>query len=532
MGGSREKQVRTSTAQEPERREPLPLPSVRARGMRPYWLFSAVVLVVFALWSLFFVTTNMDEVCMFHGLARCYPSARFNTFGPGSCSSNLIDYGFFSYHRAYDYIGITSSILYFPLWSVWRSIYSYYLLGFVFIFTFSIALVKALGLERRYIFIPLGYFPIAYLFIHDTGPVRLGLLSFPALTLLTAKIIDSNGLLRKIIYCSIASALVVFCVEDKPFYLYLLPTLFLFIIGCRSHAIANFDLRKDIRDNAIPFLFFCIALSVSLYILLCTGKVGEFTYFKFLTNSVQESISLARQFKFICKYTFSFPSFGHRNFDISPLAELFGLLPVLLFIPWLVRHLRRTETCSKRILVLFGASYLIGLLVFLSIRNTWAGHHFVFLQVPLVSLLLILAKTDSKAFKMVLTFVLLSNVYSVAVLSASPIGIHCARERELFFDYFDKPEIASKNIINFSSWGGYYYQSIYGDDSQLVTWSEQLNPTEASKLTLLAKETHKNIINACLDCSPNLMTELFPTSKVSELELGLNHWKVFQIYPH
>lgn len=503
-----------------------------------FWLLAITVLAILLLWNLFFVTTNMDELCMFHRLACLYPNAHLDTIGVENYTSHLTDYGLFNYHRSYGYIGITSSIMYYPLWSIWKSVNSYYFMGFIFFISFSITLVKSLHLEYKYAIIPMCYFPLAHLFIHDTGPVRLGLLTFPVASLLVNKLIDDDVLFHKYICGIITAIFIVFCVEDKPFYLYILPTLLFFIIGCRVYVAKDNSILNDVNKNKWPLLFSLLTLLIGIYILLFVGKDGGQTYFSFLKNSFEEVTTVVRQIKFIGKFTLSFPAFGHRAFQIPsyPLVTGLSSLPAIIIILLLIYNVRKIGIYNRKAYFMFVLSYFSGIIVFISIRNTWASHHFVFLHLPLISLLLITANSNQKLLKISLSFVCITAILSIVVLSVTPIGILCARERKYLFNYLSRPDIASKNIINFSTWGGYYHQSLYGNINQLVIWSP--NAEEARKLSQLAKQINRNIINVCVDCDKSYncdkasLLKLFSTTDVNEVELGLKSWKLYEITPN
>ena len=57
-----------------------------------------------------------------HRLTCSYELSSLNMFEPErACDGNLLDFGFFRYHRASSYVGAVSSVLYFPLWRIWKS---------------------------------------------------------------------------------------------------------------------------------------------------------------------------------------------------------------------------------------------------------------------------------------------------------------------------------------------------------------------------------------------------------------------------
>ena len=101
------------------------------------------------------------------------------------------------------------------------------------------------------------------------------------------------------------------------------------------------------------------------------------------------------------------------------------------------------------------------------------------------------------------------------------------------FTFLSWPDGARGNVINFSSFGGYYHQALFGDDAQLVTWSHsgRRNREPALELHRLAELTSRKIINVCRDCDAELMRAFFATERVNEIDLELHEWKVFEIDP-
>src|SRR4029079_19616215 len=121
------------------------------------------------------------------------------------CDAYSLRVGPFAYHRSYAYIGVTSSLMYYPLWPVWHSHASFYLLWIVCLLAFSFGLTRALRVPARCALIPLCYFPIAYLTIQELGPIRLALLSMPALALIAARALAAPTRARQLGYAVLAS---------------------------------------------------------------------------------------------------------------------------------------------------------------------------------------------------------------------------------------------------------------------------------------------------------------------------------------
>ena len=510
----------------------------RARGL-PIHAVAIVTAVLsvggFLIWSIGYVPPNMDEFNHPYRLACTYPYAHLNTNPPFliGCNSYWIDYGLFAYQRGFMYIGLTSSILYFPLWWLWRSPYSYLLMGALFLLAFSWLMVRALGLNRKYALVALSYFPIAYSFIHDTGPLRLSLLSYPLLVLMLFRLLDHRNMLHKVVYAVGCALLMVVCVEDKPFYVFLLPSVAIFAVACRAAAGPAGGLTADLWANRKPLAIFAAVLAAGLGGLLFLGTTEGRTYFFYLKDAPERTFRTLAQAASILAYTVSFPRYAHRVFEIARPWQLVAATGTVLLALWTVVAAWTTRSPNRRALMLFGLSYAAGAIVFLAVRTPWAGHHYVFLHVPALAVLLLVARADARRFTIAVAATASLMVLSIAILSGSRIDPKSARERSAIFTFLSRPDVARGNVINFSSFGGYYHQALFGDDAQLVTWSHsgRRNREPALELHRLAELTSRKIINVCRDCDAELMRAFFATERVNEIDLDLHEWKVFEIDP-
>ena len=100
------------------------------------------------------------------------------------------------------------------------------------------------------------------------------------------------------------------------------------------------------------------------------------------------------------------------------------------------------------------------------------------------------------------------------------------------FAYFSQPEIARSFVLNFSSWGGYYHQALFGDWDQLVTYTEPLDEVQSAKLAQIARRTSRNVLNACLDCNASTLGRRFGRNaeEITPVDLDLKQWKVFEVH--
>ena len=141
------------------------------------------------------------------------------------------------------------------------------------------------------------------------------------------------------------------------------------------------------------------------------------------------------------------------------------------------------------------------------------------------------ANTSFKNFTKISCALLLCAIVSVSILSSTKINIRSSKDLSKISSYLSDESIANNSIINFSSWGGYLQQSIYGYDTQIVTMTNPINRDLATKVNNLRIDKDRNyIINICYKCSLKKIKQTFPAAKNIEfIELKTNIWKVIKI---
>ena len=141
------------------------------------------------------------------------------------------------------------------------------------------------------------------------------------------------------------------------------------------------------------------------------------------------------------------------------------------------------------------------------------------------------ANTSFKNFTKISCALLLCAIVSVSILSSTKINIRSSKDLSKISSYLSDESIANNSIINFSSWGGYLQQSIYGYDTQIVTMTNPINRDLATKVNNLRIDKDRNyIINIFYKCSLKKIKQTFPSAKNIEfIELKTNIWKVIKI---
>jgi len=195
--------------------------------------------------------------------------------------------------------------------------------------------------------------------------------------------------------------------------------------------------------------------------------------------------------------------------------------------------------------VLLVLSFLSSVVIFVGAQNVWAAHHFVFMWAPLILLFMDCAATLAPVAAMILIggfFIL--NLAALATLTQMKFLGTNAPERAAIFHYFDNDEIASHAIINFSSWGGYYIQALYGPKDQLVTYTEphdletlrlvSFSPQDAAALLEISRQTGRKIYNICYGpvCDKQSLEGVFGNKVTFEEILpGMQLWHLFAATP-
>jgi hypothetical protein len=218
--------------------------------------------------------------------------------------------------------------------------------------------------------------------------------------------------------------------------------------------------------------------------------------------------------------------FTSRIYDVGtyrPIISAIFFLPVLII---LYSYLKK-KTLVGYVLLL---TILALIVVFIIARNTWSGHHFIFLHLPIIMMLMLFANQSLEKFHQVIIILSTLMVVCSVLLVFGRVGIHSSNERSTIFKMLSNAKLASNSVINFSSWGGYYIQSLYGDQSQLVTYIEPMTEGEATVLAGVAKRLNRPFIfNVCHSCSKEDMMKLFPGKQIDRESPNNSNWIIWKI---
>jgi hypothetical protein len=507
----------------------------------PKIVFCIGVITLFLLtyFLIFLVPTNMDEFLPYHRLACTkYPAAIEHVFRE-SCKlypGELFGWGFF---RSYSYVGISSSYLYKPFFNIWPEVTSHYFLGFMVLLFFSIGMTMAMKLKPLVILIPILYFPLLFQTIHDTGPIRIGLLAYPLLILMVAKLLSPTTS----IFLKTLSVLAIFFIsavalEDKPFFVYLLPQI-IFIAYVNFFYVENKDKLmscKKLRDLIwskrfyIRSIFVLTPLLLSLYVVLFCIRIPSIdyqSYFHYLIGVTDRTRSFSDEIAHIIEYQFSPIMFGSRFYEIDFNQKI---ISTIVFSPILYILLLKIKQVNFPVKHWFLSALILLATIFIFMRNAWTGHHFVFLHIPIIFLLMIYSNKSKEKYSAVLGILIIISLISAIQLINSKATNGSEDNKADVFKYLQNEELAKNSIINFSSWGGYYIQSLYGPESQLVTYTEPINESDGLALESLRQRLKRRyILNVCNSCSIDEISAIYSGSNIVQVGPKLSGWTIFQI---
>lgn len=495
------------------------------------WIAAAILLAV----AVFYVPMNMDEAGIFHVLAcHDYPFAKLNVFREACTAQNdlILPFGGVL-PRPQFYTGLFHTLLYAPFYVLFHAAWAQYLFGFVFLLFFAFSMARLVGAARLTPLF-LAFFPFVVQTIHDTGPVKTSLLAFPLTVFLTCRILAPAGIARFL--WAAALALAFLCLtEEKPFFLYLLPMLFFFSLAYLPEKIASFWRARG------PLALFAGLFLLGHGLLFFAHRQDGPAFIDWLIHLAAQKPPFEEWLGEATQFLFFWPSYAHFTFEIdgaSGAGIFFALGVIALTGAFLGMAGRKEENRWRSGLLL--ASFLAGLLTFALLRNTWAGHHFVFLWVPLLALFAegLRGLATGRRAGILLAFLLL-NLLCVGILFQTPVVLRAGRDKEAVFAYLNDPA-RSRALVAFASWGGYYIHSLYGPQEQAVTYVEPyeketardlpLYPVWAGRLEEIAAQTNRDLYIVCTQplCNAGALSASFGYRQTFvEALAGQKDWHLF-----
>lgn len=500
------------------------MPDQARAGSRQWPYFLAIAIALTA--GISRLPWHMDEYVMYHTLACWNPTQQLNSFRE-ACPGNLTQLWEATYYRAYAYIGITSSLLMAPFHALWPSLAMNTWVGIAWTALSGLGLTKSLKLQRAYLGAIFLYFPISYSIIHDGGPIRASFAAICWLPYLLERLMSDRSKVRKLMIWLLTLALWLICIEDKPFFLYLVPGSYIFSASC---LLLNLDqARSKRRAGLLMTLVFSVNSIFSIILLYLMRANGE-PYLMYLRSNSPEWSQRISELGTSLRFFLDWPFFASRITEYSKLslAGSVATFIVLCTIVWALRHCpQQREPRNSQFLALIACfTYWF----FSWIAGGKFHHHFVFAQLPLLAIVMVSIQQGSQKTRSTLVMLLsMASVLSLAaVLVAPKIWYASSNTNALVRETLSNTQ--EKTIINSSNWGLYYAYSLADNNGHSLVWADTIETM--NKLEKTARDKQSIIIHFCWNCEQSLLAEGYPNSKLTLIDENKSHWKSYKVKPY
>lgn len=525
-------------------------------------LISGLAGLSLAILTAWLIPWHMDEFIMFHRIACSNPAQQINTYHEG-CFDYKVSFLGFEYYKSYFYTGGLSSLISAPFFLLMPSLWTTYLIGFIFLFLVLLGIVKSFNLPNRLIFLGLLFFPLTFTTLHDGGPVRISLLAISWSPFLFKKyLIEKNNF--KFFWILLLAGTWIAATEDKTFFVFLIPGTLLFIgakllLDFNSQEI--YKMKKSIFFGAsgisvLPIIFLLIMRAEGLpYLIYLTEYLPSTSknFFRELISSENPIVVLINflylKLGFIFNWgyyphrTMQFTSFSFNDFSISypgmfslkyqvaSFLYFFSIALILFFLVALIKwifsdKLKKPNSNFTSSLLLLGSTTIYWLFALAAGGET--SHHFVFAFIPIIGLTILkLQGVNGRGYFVagLTTFVSAASLaISVIVPNSWSTGPEIKKVQELAIS------IANENsVIAYSAWGGYSQYSLLNEKNiPIVSVNE---PNEYLQLQIDMKNQRKEILNICMACDLNTVRDTFKFSKVEQIPVDNQYWQLFKVIP-
>jgi hypothetical protein len=456
-----------------------------------------LLLVLFAfvpiLFLLIIVPPDMDEFVHYHALACLfYPANSLNTFQAPCNDIYLSIFGFSLPLRSYPYIGSMSSLLYAPLFYVWQSYHSARILGVFSLVGIAYGISRGLKIRLPLTLVLVTWmFPLSYTVILDTGPI--GFQFFAAFTLPYLLVRKKRNLFSD----CLVGFMGFIAFWNKPFFFVLTPFMLIWwILLIKIH-----QQKDDFIKDYIKSLFVSLITAAIFILIVFTARdttgTPWFTFIVALNKSVGFNELWTRSE--VLEFLVNIPHFAMRHYITD------RSLQVMTYIFWIctlsvicIGSLRSKGTFFANLALCISV-----LLIYILIGNNKlcnSAHHLAFLFVPLSALLtlnLLTYKENSKAQKYFRYVMLLTLIFiqSTFYYTLTQVKIRTENEWSLteINEVLNTQFVAKTKLYVVTDWGGYYFQSLYGDPDQAVVYIELSRfPQQISQVVNLAIKTGRS----------------------------------------
>jgi hypothetical protein len=477
------------------------------------------------------VPPNVDEAIQYHPIAcSAYANARYHEFWNACDGSTDLTFASIHIPKAYDYIGLLSSILYWPFFRLYPRIVTQRLIGIGFLLAMVALASRLERRDRLSILVLFGLsFPLQYQLIADTGPVRYGLWVLLLTPSVVAAISRVDSARLRLVFNVVLGTLVFLAVEDKPFFVYLLPSVCALTLAYNSRG----RLLDDIRD-VLRRVWVSVALCsilIALYLFGTHTSTGA-TYFTTLAESVRPA-TITTVAADIVSYMTNFEKFSNMVYETRRFRVLNVSMSLLVWLWGCVFVVRafRVDPLLRRRLSLTIAAFILGVIAILVTRNAWSGHHFIYcfvLALLLVCQAVVHVETNRRMFLAAYAVVAVTLATELPYLEPGKVW---SWERYKVFDYLRRNDIAGNYIITHASLGTYYLASLYGHQDQLSVQVRALDDTTARRILDLSARVQRKVLCVCRGegCdAESLSARFFGEVVFTQAPLANENWKVFR----
>jgi len=481
-------------------------------------LIGIVISVIFSR----FVPYNMDEFIHYRQIiCYHYKYNSLNTFR-GGCFDfdlNFLNTGVFLPLRSTGYMGSLPSILYYPLFLVWKSPISARFLGIVFLLIQALILSKIFNIRIGYIFLGLiFFFPYFFQHIVDTGITGFQCSILIFLYFLTAKWLKS----LKTSYPLWIALIVFLGIWAKLSFFWLLPGIgILFLMLVTENRKTIFE-RKNFQILVVhSLLIFIIVGGLSSLLFLSTDRDGHFFADELFSGPRSEVYSLkelldpntigqSQAFKALINPYQSTQRIYHVK-SLSLFTYVYDFLvyisiPLMGIILFITAKGDSKKGVLKSLLLFF--VFIITFFIILRTKRARFMHHTILSFPFLILCALILFNALREKGRHILNSrflkIILLSWFSLFFLLNSYLFLTFSNQEIRHFDDFSKIKIneilrnayLAKNYFYVTiDWGIYYYQALYGHPSQGVLYLTPLNKKwQIDRLKKLSREYDRKLL--------------------------------------
>jgi hypothetical protein len=288
------------------------------------------------------------------------------------------------------------------------------------------------------------------------------------------------------------------------------------------------------KEKGFIILFFSLIFAALISVLIIQRVDGQ-PYLYYLAGFVQNRASLYDESVLILKYLFSPILFSDREFNTQSLYILskisfIPILSTLIFIPIIFLVYDFIKSHSKFYNMFIVLSFISTIVVFLVIRNPKYGHHFIYIHLPVIAVLMIYSNESHRKFCYVTILLAINCAINMLLLTYSPMYAESDKSRYQIFSYLSIPAVAESSVVNFTHWGIETVQTLYGDNSQLITTIDITKKDNAIILeSILLNSKRSRIINVCVFCTREELASSFPSRTITLLNPEHGSWLMWEI---